>query len=58
LTREIIIIEGVVYDPTLDSHARAIVTNDNEYVYIEEELPHEGVRVRVTIEVLEDAVAI
>jgi hypothetical protein len=48
-----VVIEGVAYDPVLDSHARGIRTADGEYVYIEE-LLHEGERVRVTIEVLAD----
>lgn len=45
------IYEGVVYDPTLDSGRKAVLTKEGEYVYIEGEL-HEGQRVRVTVEVL------
>lgn len=48
------IVEGVVYDPVLDSHARAVLTDNGEYVYVEE-LLSEGDRVRVTIEILEEA---
>lgn len=44
------VFEGVVYDPTADSGRMAIKTDEGDYVYIEDELPQEGSRVRVTIE--------
>lgn len=52
MTKRVEVVEGVVYDPGLDSHARAIRTDDDEYVYVEG-LLYEGERVRITIEVLE-----